>query len=145
MRYFDDFEPGQRHPLVPHSVTRAEIIAFAAEYDPQPFHLDEAAAEPLGGLSASGWHICAIFMRMMCEGWLSDSASMGSPGVDNLKWLRPVRPGDTLSGRSVVLELRPSRSRADRGFVLFRHEVENGRGEPVMVGENLIMFARRGS
>ncbi len=145
MRYFEDFEPGQDYPLTPHTVTRAEIVAFAAEYDPQPFHLDEAAAAEtlLGGLAASGWHTCALFMRMMYHGWLSETASMGSPGVDSLKWLRPVRPGDTLSGRSVVLELRPSKSRPDRGFVRFRHEVQNARGEPVMVAENLIMLSRQ--
>ncbi len=145
MRYFEDFAEGQEYPFGPHTVTRAEIVAFAAEFDPQPFHLDEAAAADtlLGGLAASGWHTCALFMRMMYLGWLSGTASMGSPGIDRLKWLRPVRPGDTLSGRSVVLEVRTSKSRPDRGFVRFRHEVENARGEPVMVGENPIMFERR--
>jgi acyl dehydratase len=82
-------------------------------------------------------------MRMMYHGWLSDAASMGSPGVDSLKWLRPVRPGDTLSGRSVVLDVRESKSRPDRGFVRLRHEVENARGEKVMLVENPIMFSRR--
>jgi acyl dehydratase len=145
MRYFEDFEPGQEYPFEPHTVTRAEIVAFAAEFDPQPFHLDEAAAAEtlLGGLAASGWHTCALFMRMMYHGWLSETASMGSPGIESLKWLRPVRPGDTLSGHSVVLELRPSKSRPDRGFVRFRHEVQNARGEPVMVAENLIMLSRQ--
>ncbi len=145
VRYFEDFEPGQELTLPAHTVTRAEIVAFAAEFDPQPFHLDESAAAGslLGGLAASGWHTCALFMRMLCQGWLNDSASMGSPGVDTLKWLRPVRPGEVLSGRSIVLEVRPSRSRSDRGFVRFRHEVANARGEPVMVLENPIMFTRR--
>jgi acyl dehydratase len=145
MRYFEDFEPGQEYPLGPHTVTRAEIVAFAAEFDPQPFHLDEmAAAETLlGGLAASGWHTCALFMRMTYHGWLADCASMGSPGVDTLKWLRPVRPGDVLSGRSLVLATRRSESRPDRGFVRFRHEIANGRGEPVMVLENPVMFSRR--
>ena len=108
MRYFEDFAPGQEMPLEPHTVTRAEIVAFAAEFDPQPFHLDEAAAADtlLGGLAASGWHTCALFMRMLYHGWLREAASMGSPGVDSLKWLRPVRPGDVLSGRSIVLEVR---------------------------------------
>ena len=129
----------------PHTVTRAEIVAFAAEFDPQPFHLDEAAAADtlLGGLAASGWHTCALFMRMLYDGWLNDAASMGSPGVDSLKWLRPVRPGDVLSGRSIVLEVRASKSRPDRGFVSFRHEVVNARGEPVMLLENPIMLRRR--
>jgi acyl dehydratase len=145
MRYFEDFEAGQEYPVGPYAVTRAEIIAFAAEFDPQPFHLDEAAAADslLGGLSASGWHTCAIFMRMMCDGWLSGSASMGAPGVDTLKWLRPVRPGDVLSGRSVVVETRASKSRPDRGFVQFRHEVANHRGEPVLTLEHSHMLSRR--
>lgn len=145
LRHFEDFAIGQKLRLRPHTVTRAEIIAFAAEFDPQPFHLDEAAAaEPLlGRLCASNWHTCALFMRMLYDSWLRDTASMGSPGVDSLKWLRPVRPGDKLSGRAVVLDTRASKSRPDRGFVRFRHEVENADGEPVMVLENPIMFARR--
>lgn len=146
MRYFEDFAEGQEYPFGPHTVTRAEIIAFASEYDPQPFHLDErAAAETmLGGLAASGWHTCALFMRMMALSWLNASASMGSPGIDSLKWRRPVRPGDVLSGRSVVLGVRPSGSRDDRGFVKFRHEVANERGEVVMLVENSIIIGRRG-
>ena len=143
--HFEDFTAGQELSLATHTVTRAEIVAFAAEFDPQPFHLDEAAATDtlLTGLAGSGWHTCALFMRMLYDGWLKGTASMGSPGVDQLKWLRPVRPGDVLSGRSVVLESRPSRTRPDRGFVRFRHEVTNGRGQPVMMLENPIMFTRR--
>ena len=146
-RYFEDFHAGQEFPFGPHPVTRAEIVAFAAEFDPQPFHLDEKAAADslLGGLAASGWHTCAMFMRMMFDGWLKDSASMGSPGIDSLKWMRPVRPGDVLSGRSVVLDTRTSKSRPDRGFVRFRHEVMNGSGEQVMVVENPVMLERRGA
>jgi len=145
LRYFEDFREGQELPLASHTVTRAEIIAFAAEFDPQSFHLDEAAAADtlLGGLASSGWHTCALFMRMLYDGWLNGAASMGSPGVDQLKWLRPVRPGDVLSGRSVVLESRASKSRPDRGFVQFRHEVTNDRGELVMVLENPVMLSRR--
>ena len=144
-RYFEDFQAGQEFSLGPHTVTRAEIIAFAAEFDPQPFHLDEQAAAStlLGGLAASGWHTCALFMRMLYDGWLIGTASMGSPGVDQLKWKRPVRPGDVLSGRSVVIECRASRSRTDRGFVRCRHEIVNGCGETVMTCDNPIIVARR--
>lgn len=147
MRYFEDFSEGDELPFGPHTVTRAEIVAFAAEFDPQPFHLDErAAAETmLGGLAASGWHTCALFMRMLYDGWITDAASMGSPGVETLKWLRPVRPGDTLSGRSIVIEIRASKSKPDRGFIKFRHEVVNERGEPVMMLENPVMLQRRPS
>ena len=146
LRYFEDFQTGQELPLKACTVTRAEIVAFAAEYDPQPFHLDESAGADtlLGGMAASGWHTCALFMRMMYDGWLSESASMGSPGVDSLKWLRPVRPGETLSGRSIVLGTRASQSRPDRGFLQIRHEVVDARGDLVMVLENPIMIARRG-
>jgi acyl dehydratase len=145
MRYFEDFEAGQEYPLAPYPVTRAEIIAFAAEYDPQPFHLDERAAADtmLGGLAASGWHTCAIFMRMMYEGWLKETAGVGSPGADSVKWARPVRPGDVLSGRSFILETRASASRPDRGFARLRHEVVNDRGEAVMLIEHTIMISRR--
>jgi acyl dehydratase len=145
IRYFEDFAPGQELPLGSHTVSRAEIVAFAAEYDPEPFHLDErsGADTMLGGLAASGWHTCALFMRMLYDGWLHESASIGSPGVEKLKWMRPVRPGDRLSGRSIVLEARESRSRPDRGFVRLRHEVVDARGEMVMMLESPIMFARR--
>ena len=144
MRYFEDFHAGQELPLATYIVERAEMIAFAAEFDPQPFHLDELAASDtmLGGLAASGWHSCAMFMRMLYDGWLGEAASMGSPGVDALKWLRPVRPGDVLSGRSLVLETRPSRSKPDRGFVRCRHEVVNARGELVLSMDNPIMLVR---
>ncbi len=144
MLHFEDFAPGQAYAFGPHTITRAEIVAFASEFDPQPFHLDEAAAAGtmLGGLAASGWHTCALFMRMMYDGWLKDSASMGSFGVDTLRWKRPVRPGDVLSGRSVVLECKAS-SRPDRGYVRFRHEVEDAAGNAVMVLENPVIFGRR--
>ncbi len=143
--HLEDFEAGQVYAFGPHTMSRAEILAFATEFDPQPFHMDEAAgaASLLGGLAASGWHTAAIMMRMIQHGWLHRAASMGGPGVDSLKWLRPVRPGDVLAGRSVVLDVRASRSRPDRGFVRFRHEVENARGETVLVVECPIMFARR--
>ena len=145
MRYFEDFETGEELPLGRYSVTRSEIVAFAAEFDPQPFHLDETAGAEslLGGLAASGWHTCAVFMRILYDGWLRDAASMGSPGVDMLKWVRPVRADDELSGRSIVLDTRASNSRPDRGFVRLRHEVVNAHGELVMLAENPIMFARR--
>ncbi|MBA3517499.1 MAG: MaoC family dehydratase [Rhizobiales bacterium] len=147
IRYFEDFQAGQELPLRTSTITRAEIVAFAAEFDPQPFHLDEAAAAEtmLGGLAASGWHTCALFMRMLYHGWLSETASMGSPGVDSLKWLRPVRPDDVLSGHSIVLDITAPKSRPDRGFVRFHHEVENARGDKVMTLENPIMFGRRPS
>ena len=137
-----DFQPGRLFALGPKPVTAPEIIAFATEFDPQPMHLDEEAgrASILGGLAASGWHTSAMFMRMMYDSYLSRSASEGSPGIDFMEWRKPVIAGDTLSGRSIVLEARELRSRPGVGIVKFRHEVENQRGEMVCLGENSIMF-----
>ncbi|MEO8668301.1 MAG: MaoC family dehydratase [Bauldia sp.] len=145
MRYFEDFTPGTVLTLAPRHVTRAEIIAFAAEFDPQPFHLDEQAPASalVGGLIASGWHVSALFMRMICDAFMVDSSSMGSPGITTLKWQKPVRPGDTLSGTCTVLEARRSKSRPEMGIVRFRHEVVNQSGEIVMWLENPILFAAR--
>ena len=144
-RYLEDFSVGQIFSYGPKRVTRAEIIAFAAEFDPQPFHLDERApaTDLVGGLLASGWHVSAMFMRMLCEGLLLHSAGMGSPGIKTLKWVQPVRPDDVLSASSTVLEIRPSKSRPDRGVVQFRHETTNQAGEVVMWMENVILFERR--
>jgi len=143
-RYFEDFVAGETLPLGTRHVTRAEIIAFAAEFDPQPFHLDErAGGGPVGGLMASGWHVGAMFMNLLCNGFLLDSSSMGSPGIEALKWQKPVRPGDTLSARSTVIETRPSRSRPEMGIVRFRHDVVNQAGELVMSIDNAILFGRR--
>ena len=144
-RTFEDFAAGETIAHGHHEVTADEIIAFAAEYDPQPFHLDADAPETAltGGLIASGWHVAAIFMRLMCDSFLVESSSMGSPGIDTLKWLKPVRPAETLTARSTVIEVRPSQSRPDRGIVRFRHELADHNGELVMRFDNPIMFGRR--
>src|SRR5438105_1331408 len=112
MRFFEDFAVGDTFPLPAREITRGNVIAFGEEFDPQAFHLDDDApgTGQTDGLIASGWHVCAEFMRMFCDGLLLDSSSLGSPGVDTLKWQRPVKPGDTLSGRATVLESRASRS-----------------------------------
>ncbi|MCJ9671201.1 MULTISPECIES: MaoC family dehydratase [unclassified Neorhizobium] len=143
--YFEDFSVGRVFPLASKLVTADEIVEFAAEFDPQPMHIDEAAgkASILGGLSASGWHTASMFMRMMYDGWLSSSSSEGSPGIEFMEWKRPVLAGDMLSGRSTVLESRTLRSRPGIGMVKFLHEVENQRGEIVMRGENPIMMRLR--
>jgi len=145
MRYFEDFAVGETIDHGSRDVTADDIVAFAAEYDPQPFHLDAGAPETklTGGLIASGWHVAAIFMRLMCDSFLLDSACMGSPGIDTLKWLKPVRPGDRLSGRSTVTDVRASRSRPDRGVVRFRHELISRDGAVVMWMDNPVFFGRR--
>jgi acyl dehydratase len=113
MLTFEDFPVGRFGTFGPRLVSREEIVAFAAEFDPQPMHLDEVAAAKtmLGGLAASGWHLCSLMMRMMCDGFISRTASMGSPEVSELRWLAPLRPGDALTLEIEVKETRVSRSR----------------------------------
>ena len=130
---FEDFPVGHVLAFGPHTVDRDEVIAFAARYDPQPFHLDEAAAAatPFGRLAASGWHTASMAMRMLCDAYLLEAASLGSPGVDELKWPRPVYPGDTLRGELTVLSARVSQSRPQMGLLHQRSEVFNQHGELV--------------
>lgn len=134
MRHWEDFEAGQVYELGARTVTRDEIVAFAREFDPQPFHLDEdaAARSPFGGLIASGWHTAALFMRMYVDELINDTVSMGSPGVEELRWLVPVRPGDELRGRVTILEAAPSSTRPDRGTIRARMELRNQRDEVVL-------------
>ncbi len=142
---YEDFEIGAQIDLGRKQVTAEEIVAFAGAFDPQPFHLDEQAGRDsiLGGLSASGWHTCAMFMRMMCDAFLLDSTSQGAPGIDSARWRRPVLAGDTLTGRSTVLARRLSQKRPTLGFVTCRHEIFNQRGETVLEIENTAMFLTR--
>jgi acyl dehydratase len=143
--YFEDFRVGAVSTYGPRRVSREEIIAFASEFDPQPMHLDENAAKTtlLGGLGASGWHTCAVMMRLLCDGLMLNSSSQGSPGVDEVKWVKPVRPGDELSVRHIVLETRASKSRADVGIVRQKCEVLNQRDEIVMETEFAVMYGKR--
>lgn len=142
---FEDFEEGAVLELGSKKVTAEEIIDFASQFDAQPMHLDEEAgkASILGGLSASGWHTCCMFMRMMCDGFLLDSTSQGSPGIAYARWKKPVLAGDTLAGRSTVTSTRESSSRPNLGFVTVRHELTNQRGETVLELENTGMFLKR--
>jgi acyl dehydratase len=128
-----------------HRFSAEEIVEFAQQYDRQRFHLDpEAARETMfGGLIASGWHTCAIAMRGMCDAYLTRSACLGSPGLDSLKWLRPVRPGDTLHYRATVLEARPSSSKPELGLVKFLWDAVNQSGEQVVAMEGWQLFQRR--
>lgn len=122
------------------------MIEFAAEFDPQPFHLDEQAARAtlFGGLAASGWYSCSVLMRMMADAFVLNAASMGAPGVEEVKWLAPIRPDDELHMRATVMETRVSKSRPDMGFVRFNFELFNGAGEPVMTLVSTLMLGRRG-
>jgi acyl dehydratase len=143
--YFEDFEPGRVWEFGGHTVTAGQIVDFARQFDPQPFHVDEqaAAASPFGGLIASGWHTASLFMRMYVEAVLDDTVGLGSPGVEELRWLVPVRPGDTLRGRVTVLEATPSARHASRGTVRARFEALNQRDEVVMTMVARGLFGRR--
>lgn len=145
MRYWEDFSPGEVTEIGPVSVSEQEIVEFATRYDPQSFHVDAEAAEdgPFGGLIASGWHTAALFMGMFVRAILLDTASLGSPGIDELRWLAPVRPGDTLSGRVTVDEVRESSKDPSRGTVLTTSEVFNQEGVLVMRIRARGFFARR--
>jgi acyl dehydratase len=133
-RYFEDYVPGSVHAFGPVVVAQKDIIAFAERFDPQVFHVDPDAAENTvyGGLIASGWHTASLMMRLLVDHYLSHVASLGSPGIDELRWLEPVRPGDALSVRVTVVEARRSNSKPDRGIVRSFIEVLNQKGEMVM-------------
>jgi len=143
--YWEDFPVGNLREFGAMPVTREAILGFASQFDPQPFHLDDAAAEAslFGKLSASGWHTCAMSMRMMCDEYLLESSSLGSPGIDSLRWVKPVLVGDTLSVRMELLEARPMNSRPTVGLVRARWTVLNQRGEAVLTTEGTNMFRRR--
>jgi acyl dehydratase len=145
--HWEDFTIGGVAEYGPRHVSREEMVAFAAEFDPQPFHLDEEAARAslLGGLSASGWHSCCLMMRMLTDGFIGDSTFMGAPGVEEVRWLKPLRPGESVTIRATVLETRASQSRPQMGFVRFLFEMLNAAGEPVMTLTVTPMFARRAS
>jgi acyl dehydratase len=133
-RYFEDYVAGSVHEFGPIVVEEAEVIAFARRFDPQPFHIDpEAAAQSMfKGLIASGWHTGGMTMRLCVDHYLSKVASLGSPGLEELRWLKPVRPGDALSVRVTILEAKRSRSKPDRGIITSFIETLNQNGEVVM-------------
>lgn len=144
-RYFEDYVPGAVHQFGDIKVDQAEIISFAKRFDPQIFHTDPEAAKQTiyGGLIASGWHSASLMMRLFVDHYLSHVASLGSPGVDELRWLKPVRPGDTLSLRITVTETKRSRSKPDRGIVYTYVEALNQKGEEVMTMKALNFISCR--
>ena len=143
--YFEDYIAGTAQEFGSIAVEEAEVIAFAQRFDPQPFHTDPVAAQqsPFGGLIASGWHTAALTMRLVVEHYLAKTASLGSPGIDELRWLKPVRPGDTLTVRVSVIEAKRSRSKPDRGVVRSALEVLNQNREVVMTMKALNMMRCR--
>ncbi len=144
-RYFEDYVEGDVHELGSIAVDAEEVVTFAKRYDPQAFHADPEAAKhtPFGGLIASGWHTAGLMMRLFVEQYLTHVASLASPGLDELRWLKPVRPGDVLSVRVTVLKAAPSRSKPDRGAVTSLIEVFNQAGELVMSLKPVNFIARR--
>ena len=143
--YFEDFHEGQTIDVGTRTVTEEEILDFATKFDPQPFHINKEAAENsiYGSIIASGWHTCSMMMRMMVDGFLRDVASMGSPGVDEVRWIKPVRPGDTLTVSTTILEVRPSTSKPDRGIVQTEWRALNQHGELVVTVKGMGMYGRR--
>jgi acyl dehydratase len=143
--YWEDFKAGESLEMGSFSLSEAQIVEFAKTYDPQPFHIDaKAAAQSMyGGLIASGWHTCSMVMRLMCDSYLLDSASLGSPGLDEIRWLKPVRPGDTLTARRNVVETRTSATKPELGIVKMKWEIFNQHGECVLSMLGMQMFKRR--
>lgn len=142
---FEDFSPGRFGTFGPRHVSRDEIIAFASEFDPQPMHLDEEAAKHtmLRGLAGSGWHLCSLMMRMMFDGYIGRTASLGSPGVDEVRWLLPLRPGDDLMLDVDVAAARVSRSRPEMGIVTFAMRMRNASDQVLLEAVSPIMIRRR--
>jgi acyl dehydratase len=145
MIWWEDFRVGDSTEMGRHTFTEEEILSFGRRFDPQPFHVDPAAAGAtvFGGLIASGWHTCAVGMRLMVESYLHRTKSLGSPGIDSIRWLKPVRPGDTLVYRRTVVESRASTTRREVGLVKHRWDAVNQSGELVLTMEGWGLFGRK--
>ena len=145
MRYWEDFSVGDVFDLGTHTVSHEEIVDFATQWDPQPFHVDDAAAQSssFGGLVASGWHTASLCMRLYVDALLLEAASMGSPGLDELRWLAPVRPGDTLTVSLTVVDARPSSKDPGRGTLVLRWEAVNQDGVMALRMSGRGLFGRR--
>ena len=147
MRYYEDFEPGEKIDLGSRTISADEVIEFAKEFDPAPFHLSEADGRKsmLGGLAASGWHCCSLGMRMICDTVIKGTASQGAPGVDECKWLSPVYAGSTIRGTATVLGKRVSKSLPAIGFVKFEYAYFTDGGKPAFIISSSAMISRRAS
>ncbi len=145
MIWWEDFKLGESAEMGRYTFSEEEILSFGRKYDPQSFHTDPVAARRtvFGGIIASGWLTCAVAMRLMVENYVGKTASMGSPGVENIRWLKPVRPGDTLTYKRIVTETRASMTRKGVGLVKHRYEAVNQQGEMVLTMEGWGMFGRR--
>ena len=139
---YEDFPVGRVFPLGPYTITEREIVEFASQYDPQPFHMDGQSeqAELVGGLIASGWHTCSLAMRMMCDAYLLDTASLGSGGLDEVRWHNPLRPGDTLVGEARVVERRVSKKRPEVGLVTFHYSLATSEDVAILTMKGMGMI-----
>lgn len=144
-RFYEDYTVGEVIRSAAVTLSEADIVEFAFKYDPQPFHIDKPSADQsiYGGLIASGWQVIAVTFRMLVQAGLLGEGSMGSPGVDELRWILPVRPGDTLRGEVEVLEMRPSASKPDRGIVRMAYQITNQKGETVCTLRSAQLVKRR--
>lgn len=145
LMHLEDFAPGQTFDLGSIHVTHDQVVNFAEQFDPQPFHLDiDAGGQSIfGGLIASGWHTCSLMMRLVVDNLFSRTATLGSPGVNQIRWMLPVRPGDTLTASTRVLAVTSSVSKPDRGTVEFHYEVRNQSDQQVLAMQGISMFRRR--
>jgi len=145
MIWWENFKVGERSEMGRHTFAHDEIVTFARQFDPQPFHVDPAAAKasPFGGLIASGWHTCAVGMRLMVDQYIGRTVSLGSPGIEDIRWLKPVFAGDTLTYSRTVTESRASATRAGVGLVKHRWDAVNQAGETVLTMEGWGMYGRR--
>lgn len=146
LMYLEYFQAGQTFDLGSIEVTQEQVVDFAQQFDPQPFHLDEEAGGKsiFGGLIASGWHTCSLVMRLAVDNLFSRTATLGSPGVNQIRWILPVRPGDILVAKTRVLAVTPSVSKPDRGTVELKYDVRNQNDQPVLAMQGISMFRRRG-
>lgn len=144
-RHFEDYAPGLVVEYGPIAVDEAAIVAFGQQFDPQPFHVDPQGSVqgPFGSVIASGWHTAGLMMRLLVDHFLPRRAGLGSPGVDELRWLKPVRPGDRLTLKITVTDAQRSRSKPDRGLVRADNEVRNQHGEPVMTVKTMVLMRAR--
>ena len=145
MIYFEDLKIGQKIKLGSINVSKKEIISFAEKFDPQPFHTNEIKAKEsiFGGLCASGWHTCSLFMRILYDGFLINSAALGSPGMDAIRWLKPLRPGETITGIGEVIKKTPSKSRPEIGSLIINYEVFNKNNELIMTLIGISIFKKK--
>ena len=143
--YYEDLEIGQKIKLGSINVSKKEIITFAEKFEPQPFHTDEIKAKEsiFGGLCASGWHTCSLFMRILYDGFLINSAALGSPGMDAIRWLKPLRPGETITGIGEVIKKTPSKSRPEIGSLIINYEVFNKNNELIMTLIGISIFKKK--